>query len=181
MGLEFGRPTSPEQALTRIPDGSHPNFQDPENEDVPYQAVAHFREFVEGFVKMCESGEAARTILEDRMEPMETDDLRLLFQLDSFYRDLKTSSTYEWSAINPESQWAYYFPSGDGDYRWWQITALDPDVRCGPYRLYCIEINSRFFPIDSKVRFDDNSEFEMMFATEEEINSLKEALEKSLS
>ena len=124
-------------------------------------------------------GEFKELSLEDRMIPLETDDLRLLFQVNSFRRNLENEVfTKDWVRIPEESDnhWAYVLPTGYENYFWWQITHFDPDVKLGEYRLFCIEMNKTYKREKSITRFDEQSEFELVFATEEEISSLKNLL-----
>lgn len=174
--LEFERPKSPIDAWMRLPDRTHPEYGKLDGN--PYEHVAHFKERLFELVDIWLSGKMGKLLLEERMIPLETDDLKLIFQVNSFYR--KTGSEIfraEWVHIPDEGEnpWIDVLPIGDDNYRWWQITTLDPELELGNYRLFCIEMNDQFIDIEKKteVRFDEHSEFEMVLATAEELDELK--------
>lgn len=177
MTLEFGRPKTASQAWIKIPDDLHPNYR---IDGGSYEHCAHFRQFILGFLSSWVKGEVKNLSLEARMAPLETEDIRLLFQVNSFYRDLGSPFTVNWGYIEPSnfSVWSSVLPSGDNNYRWWQITTLLPDVKFGNYRLYCIEMNDRFSPEKTERRFDEGSEFELVFARKGEMKTLKKELSR---
>ena len=179
MTLEFGRPKTFSQAWVRIPDRSYPEYG--EKDGNPYEHVAHLKERLFELFYIWAEGNFGKLSLEQRMIPLNTDDLRLLFQVNSFYRNLDRSFTEDWSCIPGDSNnpWKDVLPYGPDDgYRWWQIMHLDPDVKLGSYRLFCIEMNSVFRLKRTEVRFDENSEFELVLATKKEIDNLKQLIKR---
>lgn len=118
--------------------------------------------------------------LEERAISLETSDLLLLSQTNSFYRKLDDESfTKDWANLSEEanSPWQSVLPSGWLNSRWWQISKLDPDIKFGWYNLYCIEMNDSHLNYRTSARFDRFSKFKMVFANEGEINDLKKLLE----
>ena len=176
LNLEFGRPGTSAQAWIRIPDRSHPDYKIVGS---PHEHCAHLREFIIGFLGSWVIGEAGNLTLEQRMAPLETDDLRLLFQVNSFYRNLDSAFTVDHACIGEgkPNPWVLFLPSGDDNYLWWQITTLLPDCKFGGFRLYCIEMNDEYRPdTKDKSRFNAHSKFELVFAKEKEIRLLKRDL-----
>ena len=179
MSVEFGRPKTFPDALIRVPDRNDPEYNSVDGG--PYEHCAHFREYLtETWSSVVAKTKPLKDIpLEGRMVPMETDDLKLLFQVNSFYRDLNNDVyTRDWAHIPKglDTPWQDLLPEGTDEYRWWQITHFTPDIKLGWYRLYCIEMNNQFETKRTSVRFDENSEFEFVFATKSEIGLLKKAL-----
>lgn len=172
MALEFGPPKNFSQAWIRIPDKSKSNF-----DEISYDNCTSLRDHLFKLMKLSMFGALDRLSLEGRTIPLEADDLRLLYQCNSFQRDLENATTINWSCVWQSIEpWNQILPLGDNQYRWWQLTNFTPDVQFGDYRLYSIEMNDRFESAESSTRFNERSEFEVVLAREEEINILKEAL-----
>ncbi len=172
MALEFGPPKNFSQAWIRIPDKSKPDFN-----KTSYENCASLRDHLFKLMKFSMSGTLDQLSLEGRTIPLETDDIRLLYQCNSFRRDLDKATTVNWSCIwNNIEPWSQILPLGDNQYRWWQISNFEPDVKFGDYRLYCIEMNDQFEGAESSTRFNERSEFEVVLVRETEINILKDAL-----
>lgn len=175
--LEFGRPRTSAQAWIRIPDDTHPDYK---TDSSSYEHCAYIKRFIIQFIDRLERSGGTEIPLDNRMISVETDDLRLLFQVNSFYRNLETAFTVDWACLGINkslSVWNEFLPSGNDNYRWWQITTFKPETRFLDYHLYCIEMNSQFLNgRKTEFRFNEHSKFKLVFAKEEEIEALKEEL-----
>lgn len=172
MTLEFGIATNLESALVRIPGRENDNYF---IEGSPYEHVTHLKEHIERIKNKLDS-----LVLCDRAMPLETEDVGLLFQVNSFKRNLESAETFDWRSLEEDADnpWAIFLPVEDNNYRWWQITTLTPDVSIGDYKLYCIEMNSSYEHPSPIVRFNEKSKFEFVFATDEEMSMLLTELSK---
>jgi hypothetical protein len=172
--LEFGRPTSPVSALVRIPGRNDPNYGKEDGD--PYEHCAHFQEFVLDMFTAWSTNKIDSLPISKRYIPLETEDIRLLFDVNSFYRDIEGGTTIDWAPVGTnKGQWGEILPE-DEEHHWWQITTFCPDVRFGDYRLYSIEINNKFKIEKSLYRLNRYSEFSIVMAKDEEINELKAML-----
>lgn len=174
MTLEFGRPTTTDQALIRIPN----DWADGVFADGPMNAHNDgLKTLIREFAAMGTGELLGDIFIMFRMVDMTVDDMRILHRANSFYRDVENAFIADWEKIGSECDpWAIVLPHGVGGNRWWQIGTFQPDVRFGSYRLYYIETNEEFSVGRTKTRFDENSEFLVGFATEVEIASLKKEL-----
>jgi hypothetical protein len=112
----------------------------------------------------------------ERYIPLETEDMELLFDVNSFYRDIEGGTTIDWARISTDlDQWMEILPD-DEEHYWWQITTFQPDIRFGDYRLYSIEINDEFKNKKDIYRLNEHSEFSIVLARDEEMNELKNSL-----
>lgn len=173
--LKFGRPVTGAEAVYRIPDISHPDYQ---ISGGPHEHCAHFREFIlENFIKLSLAKSEEKISLGGRMCPLLNDDIKLLREVNSFYLDDNSDFIVNWGNIetSEKSPWAEVLPVGDKEYCYWRISKLDPGVSFFQYSLYCIEMNPKF-DTESNTRRNSDSEYEMVFATDEEIKTLKDEL-----
>ncbi len=112
MRIEFGIPADLGQACLRLPDRTHRNYSIANG---PYQHCAHLKEFLEDMQSM-----GVKNIrLEDRMAPLVTEDLRLLFNLNSLKRKLTDDVlTVNWACLNPNgSPWSDLLPVGGDNHK----------------------------------------------------------------
>lgn len=174
MTLEFGNPRTIESALSRIPGRDHPQYS---IQCGAYEHCTHVKEHLYKIINY----DLAQLSLEDRMIPLVTEDMRLLFQLNSLKRNLDTASTFRWSSIefDENETWTTLLPVGDDNYRWWQITEIMPGVSVEGYKLISIEMNSRFESSSDDIRLDDRSEFELVVVRNDELDRLISLLTKS--
>jgi len=177
--LVFGKPATVEQALLRLPDGRHPEYG--KDEGGPIEHLVHFQEhLVEMLSEVQEQGleYLLNSGIDIRNIPLELEDIKLLERY-SFRRDMDNSVTIQVEYIPEDNVWSLYLPSGDDEYRWWQISKLIPPLGIPSVELLCIEMNSKYIPEETSFRFDDDSEFEVFLLTTEELNSLYQLLKRN--
>ena len=142
--LEFGIAKNPLQALIRLPERSHPSYNNPSGG--PIEHLVHTRERLFDIVDAWVDSDLSQIDLFNRWIPLSVDDMRLMFQAMSFRRNIKNPlMTCNWGYLYPNAvnPWTQILPSGDDKYRWWQVTKLDPEFRfSNGYELLCVEANS---------------------------------------
>ena len=175
ISLEFGRPLSSPQALIRLPGREHADYP---IDGGPVEHVAHFKEWVlEMFSKYMNNG-FENIPIGDRSIPLNAADLRYIFGQNSYWQNREDVYTQNWAYVEEDetNPWCEIVPLGDDEHRWWQISSFTPDTEFGDHKLYCVEMNSRFKQKDTKIRLDEFSDIEIVFATEKEIEALKASL-----
>lgn len=174
--LEFGKPSTDLQAIIRLPDPDHPDYNITAG---PIEHLAHLKELIEDI--LIKNREAISDLnLVDRWTPLVLEDIRLLEKV-SFRRDLENSITVDWEYIRDKSNWSGFLPSMDDDeYRWWQITEMVPALSVPSAKLVCVESNSKYDRTKTDYRFNEHSEFDIFVLTPEEFDSLKQELTRSI-
>jgi len=168
---EFGKPSTDSQALSRLPGPNHPEY---ELHGSAIEHLVHFRNYVVEMLSWTprEGQEAIHNpSIGQRWIPLGLEDMKLLEE-GSFRRDLENPTTVDWECIRRNNPWSDYFPSGDDEYRWWQITDLVPALSVPSAKLVCVESNSKFQATKTDHRFNEHSEFDIFVLTSEELNSL---------
>lgn len=171
MTIEFGPPKTYLDAISRIPSILDPLY----GEDKPTTNCANFRVHLTDIItpplyKNCK--------IITRSAKMTTAEISLLSQTNSFRRSNTDSKIYQWSRLE-NKEWATIFPLGDNNYRWWGITSFEPSMIDSDYSLYCVETNKEFLDRKTYTRFDDKSFFVILLATEIEIDSLRNELQRN--
>ncbi len=171
--LEFGQPTTPEQAILRLPEESHPDYKIAAG---VIEHLVHFRNVVEGVLNK-EPDTIPDISLDERWIPLNLEDIKLLEKA-SFRRDLQNAITISWEYIPLDSKWAGMLQYDDNDYRWWQVTELLPSLKDSSLKLVCVESNSEFSG-NENFRFNENSDFNILILTFGEFDSLKQELTRN--
>ena len=149
MRLEFGKPQSPLQAIIRIPDRSHPEY---DKDGGPFEHVAHFGETLANIIRKILDGEDIP--LEGRWIPLEIEDMKLLRDVSSFTCEQEPILTTYWGTISQESVWGReYFPTRDNSYRWRQVSKMNPRLDMKGFELICVETSDCS---DQGTHFDEN-------------------------
>jgi len=81
--------------------------------------------------------------------------MRLLEKV-SFRRNLENPITVDLEYIRGNSHGSDYFPSGDDEYRWWQIADMVPALSVPLAKLVCVESNSKYHRTKTDYRFNEN-------------------------
>lgn len=166
MVLEFGKPQNPSQALIRLPDKSHPGYD--EERKGPYGRVAHFREFM--FDVLSKISDGIDIPLEERWFPLKVEEMKLLIDSYSFKRKPEPMLITNWRTIDKESVWGKeYFSTGEDGYRWWRIHEMEPSLDTQGFELICVETNHSY---SKKTIFNENSRFDIFVLKPEELQSL---------
>ncbi len=172
--LEFGKPTTDLQAIIRLPDSSHPEY---ELHGSAIEHLVHLKELFEDI--LIKNQEIISNLsLGDRWTPLALEDMKLLEE-GSFRRDLENPITVDWEQIRRNNPWSDYLPSGDDEYRWWQVSEMVPALSVPSAKLVCIESNSKFHRTKTDYRFNEQSEFDIFVLTPEEFDSLKQELTRN--
>ena len=170
--LVFGRPESSSQAMLRLPTRKHPDY-DTEYGGGPIEHLSHFEEHLTYLATEILNG--MRPSLLERCIPLELEDMKVMEAV-SFRRELGSALTVGWEYIRASSHWGLFFPTGDNDYRWWQISEMTPKLELPSFSLFCIESNEQWVKERVEHRFNDFSEFELILLSSQELTSLKEEL-----
>ncbi len=173
--LEFGRPSTDLQAIIRLPDSGHPDYNIAAG---PIEHLVHLKGLIEEI--LIKNQEIISDLsLGYRRIPLGVEDMRLLEKV-SFRRDLENSITVDWEYIPYESNWSGFLPSVDDDeYRWWQIAEMVPTLSVSSAKLVSVESNSKYHRTKTDYRFDEHSEFDIFVLTPEELDSLKQELTRN--
>ena len=172
--LEFGKPNDPLQALIRLPDRQHQEY---EIIGSPIEHLTHFKEALEEIAVEVLGGKDVP--LEHRWLPLEIEDMRLLEKM-SFYRSPEPIITAQWELIRDEHFWADYLPrERDGEYRWWQVSKMLPSLNLPQQiELVSVETNTCFKAERTLYRYDKFSTFDLFVLKPEELQGLTEELKR---
>lgn len=171
MLLEFGRPQDYLSAITRIPSIADPQY----GKDYSTTECANFREY---FFDITNPKLYDGCDLITRSVHFKKEVVQELHQANSFRRSNSDLVTYQWSRLD-NKRWAMIFPLGDDNYRWWQLSKFEPSKINAKYTLYCVEMNKNFLPHPTLHRFDNDSFFNILIATENEVKLLNKELSKN--
>jgi hypothetical protein len=175
--LEFGETTNPLQAMVRLPERSHPLYGSADGN--PFEHLAHTRERLFDWVNAWAYDSISELSIEERSIPLNVADMVLMSQAMSFKRNFeKPQTTIPWGYYNAieGNPWFNFYPSGDDNYLWWQISIMTPGFNLSQYSLHSIETNNTFRIKDNAVRFDDQSDFDLVLVTNEEIEMLTKSI-----
>jgi hypothetical protein len=171
--LEFGLTEDPLQAMIRLPERSHPLYRSADGN--PFEHLAHTRERLTELVGAWTLGSLSELSLDERSIPLNVSDMVLMSEAMSFKRDLtKPHTTIDWGYLDAEpiNPWYYFYPTGDDNYLWWQITRMKPAFALSQFSLFSIETNGSFSIEENSFRFNSLSDFDLVMATSEEIEIL---------
>ena len=172
--LEFGKPNDPFQALIRLPDRQHQEYE------INGSSVEHLTHFKEALVEIAVGVLEGKDVsLEHRWLPLEIEDMKLLEKM-SFYRSPEPIITANWEFIRDEHFWADYLPrERDGEYRWWQVSKMLPSLNLPKQvELMSVETNTRFESKRTLYRYDEFSTFDLFVLKPEELQGLTEELKR---
>lgn len=174
--LEFGIATDPLQALVRLPERSHPFYKSQDGN--PFEHLAHTQEKLVELINAWANETLSVNDIAHRSTPLNVEDMTLMSQAMSFKRSLQSAFTVQWGYLPEEgdNSWIWLFPSGDDNHLWWQITEMKPQLSLDSHSLFCIETNTSFRTQDNNFRFDQDSSFELVLATTEEIKILQNSI-----
>jgi len=171
MRLEFGRPTSVSQALYRLPGKDHSRYDKEEG----VEHVAHFKKRLTILHHLIEN--EVHIPLEIRWIPLQIEGMKLLKTSNSFVRKPDPILTVSWEYVSNKSYWGKnFFPSGNEEYRWWQISEMDPNIDLPKYKLICVETNNQF---DKSTHYNKHSDFDLFIMKPEDLEFLAEVLMKN--
>jgi hypothetical protein len=167
--LEFGKPTTFDQALMRLPNIKHPLYES----DTNIQHLSHTHEKILelAFLNLHRPNELADTQLEERLIPLSTEDVHLL-EKSSFRRDSIPMLIVQWRYLDPLSDWGQCLPSGTYSFRWWKIAGMHPDFPGKTHKLVCIESNNVYKAKITNIRNNANSDFDIGIVSQPEIDTL---------
>lgn len=98
----------------------------------------------------------------------------MFFMQGILYYEGKVLQESNWEYIPQDLiGWSELLPTEDEEYHWWQVSEVSPgfELPVGTH-LIVIELNSRFDMDENWERFDRDSEFEVGFVTDEELELL---------
>lgn len=174
--INFGRPSSFAEAVLRIPDRTHPDYQ---ISGGPHEHCAHLREFlIEKILFLSMLNEGVTVPLATRSIPLNPDDISLLSVSNSFRIGEPVYLT-RWSMLKNtnDNPWIEFLPSEDDGFHFWKISKMDPKILFSGYELYSIETHPRF-DLSMDYRLNLESDFEIVLAKEEEIKLLVDDLSR---
>lgn len=176
MRLELELPEAVSQKITALPLRSDSQYM---VNGGPIEHLAHTREYLLSFYFNWVKGGGVLKSLETRNIPLNSLDMLYMSFCGGFKRD-NDIYTVNWEYLEKEgdSLWSRFYETGDDKYMWWQISKMLPEFKLGPFGLWCIETNRIFNPTPTVIRSDSNSDFDLIFATNDEIASLKKQLGK---
>ena len=177
--LAFGKPTTVEQALSRLPDRTHSEYGKVVGGSIEH--LVHFRERLtelQNELQMHGPDYLHNTSLDARNIPLELEDIKLLERY-SFRRDLANSVVIQMEYVPEDNEWSLYLPNGDEEYKWWQISKLIPSLNFPSVELISVEMNSKSIYEEINYLSDEDSEFEIFLLTAGELNSLYQLLKRN--
>lgn len=169
MSLEFGLPRTYHDAIVRAPGITDADYN---KLNVSVRGCANFRTWLTDITTpklFVESDLITRSF------EIPKESLALLRQVNSFRRNMDDRLTFQWSRLD-NIKWTRIFPTGDDNYRWWEITKFEPAQIDSKYSLFCVEVNKKFKSRPTYTRFDEYSDFIILMATDEEISMLTKEL-----
>jgi len=165
---EFGSPQTFNQLILRLPTRRDPQY----SSDPQVEHVVHFREWLVSMLHQ----DVITVPITERQAPLSQPDMNLLGQLG--VRRGSPVFTANWSCLPPNDDfWQDVFPTGDNDYRWWQVCPIIRQAHSDA-KLYSVETNTRFVSVNTSTRFDSDSDFSVGFLFDIELDNLTKLLRR---
>jgi hypothetical protein len=170
MPLTFGRPETSEQAWIRLPDRDNPLYKT----DQVFEHLAHLKDwFIETYIHILDG---KWTSLENRFAPLSVQDMTFMKQI-SFVPGPPLVIA-EWKHLPDNlAPWNEVFPTGDNEYRWWQVCPIIPQPKLPPgISFISVETNKSCDLIEQTRISDVDSEFELGWIDKAELKKLLKIL-----
>lgn len=154
--LLFGKPTTFQEAILRLPPDNHPRM----GKDESITRLYAFK------TALSEISNSDHHNLENRMIPLTRNDLALLERV-SFKRGV-VEITVSWTTAG--GTWALIYGNTNSDYRHFEVARMDPPYPDPNFILVCIQTNSSF------TKNPESIEYDVGLITPPELKSLKNSL-----